>query len=117
LDKKGMVTGKRRTLVDFGHRAGCDGMTVDSNGNLYLTVRNPMRPGVMVVNPRGKEIAFIPTGPKNQKVDKDHPAKGLPSNVEFGIGKEINVLYVTIDTSLYRIRLKSRGFHRQYAGK
>lgn len=114
LDKNGLVKGKRRTLVDFGAQAGCDGMTVDAQGNVYLSVRSLKRPGVMVIDPAGKEIAFIPTGPKNQTTDKDHPPKGLPSNVEFGLGKEINVLYVTIDTSLYRIRLKSRGYHRQY---
>lgn len=117
LNQEGLVTGKRRTLVDFGSEAGCDGMTVDAQGNLYLTVRTPKRPGVMVINPRGKEIAFIPTGPKNQQVDAKHPPRGLPSNVEFGLGKEINVLYITIDTSLYRIRLKSRGYHRQYRKK
>jgi len=114
LDSNGLVAGKRRTLVDFGTEAGCDGMTVDAAGNVYLTARSVKRPGVLVINPRGKEVAFIPTGPKNQKVDKDHPPKGLPSNVEFGLGGEINMLYVTVDTSLYRIRLKSRGYHRQY---
>jgi len=110
----GVVAGRRRTLVDFGKQAGCDGMTVDANGNIYLTVRSLKRPGVKVINPKGKEIAFIPTGPKNQKPDAEHPPRGLPSNVEFGRGEEINVLYVTIDTGLYRIRLKSRGYHRQY---
>jgi len=34
--------------------------------------------------------------------------------VEFGLGAELDVLYVTIDTSLYRIRLNARGYHRQY---
>jgi gluconolactonase len=114
LNSNGLVAGKRRTLVDFGTEAGCDGMTVDAVGNIYFAARSVKRPGVLVVNPQGKEVAFIPTGPKNQKVDKDHPPQGLPSNVEFGLGREINVLYVTVDTSLYRIRLKSRGYHRQY---
>jgi gluconolactonase len=114
LNSAGLIAGKRRTLVDFGSEAGCDGMTVDAAGNIYLTARSVKRPGVLVINPQGKEVAFIPTGPKNQKVDQTHPPQGLPSNVEFGLGKEINVLYVTIDTSLYRIRLKSRGYHRQY---
>ncbi|MCH7990287.1 MAG: SMP-30/gluconolactonase/LRE family protein [Planctomycetes bacterium] len=114
LDENGLVTGKRKTIVDFGEEAGCDGMTVDENGSVYLTVRSLKRPGVMVVNSNGKEIAFIPTGPKNQKTDPDHPAVGMPSNVEFGIGKESNVLYVTVDKSLYRIPLKAKGYHRQY---
>src|SRR5262249_1644932 len=32
LDDRGLVTGKRRTLVDFGREAGCDGMCVDVKG-------------------------------------------------------------------------------------
>ena len=114
LGPDGKVKGKRKTIVDFGDQAGCDGMTVDAKGNVYLTSRGLKRPGVLVVNPNGKEVAFIPTGPPNQKSDPDHPAVGLPSNVEFGIGKEKNVLYVTVDKSLYRIRLKVKGFHHQY---
>ena len=107
--------GERRTIVDFGARKGCDGMTVDQSGHVYLTVRDASRPGVMVITPKGQEVAFIPTGPPNQKVDTNHPPVGLPSNVEFGIGPELSTLYVTVDTSLYRIRLKTHGFHVQYA--
>jgi gluconolactonase len=113
LGDDGLVNGPRRTLIDFGHK-GCDGMTVDSKGNLYLTIRDSNRPGVMVMNPKGKEVGFIPTGPVNQKVDADNKPTGLPSNVEFGIGAEKNVLYITVDTSLYRIPLKAKGFHVQY---
>ena len=114
LGRDGKVSGSRRTIVDFGKEAGCDGMTVDELGNLYLTVRSLKRPGVMVVDPSGNEVAFVPTGPSNQTVDADHPPTGLPSNVEFGIGEESNVLYVTVDLSLYRIQLKVNGFHVQY---
>jgi gluconolactonase len=112
LGQDGKVNGPRRTLVDFGDEAGCDGMTVDAQGNIYLTVRSAKRPGVMVINPQGDEVAFIPTGPPNQKADS---AEGLPSNVEFGLGKEINVLYITVDKSLFRIPLKVKGYHRQFA--
>lgn len=102
----------RRTLVDFGDKKGCDGMTIDSLGRIYLTVREPSRPGILVVEPKeGKEVAFIPTGPADQTGDKP---EGLPSNVEFGIGDEANVLYATVDLSLQRIPLKSKGYHHQY---
>ena len=111
LGPDGRVVGPRRTLVDFGSNAGCDGMTVDARGRIYLTVRSLAQPGVMVINSRGKQVAFLPTGPPNQQRGE---AVGLPSNVEFGLGDELNVLYVTIDTSLYRIRLNARGYHRQY---
>ena len=112
LGDDGKINGPRRTIVDFGNQPGCDGMTVDEKGNVYLTVRSLKRPGVLVVDPNGKEVAFIPTGATNQK--SDSPI-GLPSNVEFGLGEEANVLYVTIDKSLYRIPLKVKGFHVQYA--
>lgn len=115
LSAEGKITGKRRTIVDFKDDKGCDGMTVDNQGNLYLTWRSSRRPGVLVVNPEGKEVAFIPTGPGNQKVDGQHPAVGMPSNVEFGIGAESHVLYITVDFSLYRIPLLAEGFHVQFA--
>ena len=38
-------------------------------------------------------------------------AEGFPSNVEFGVGEVADVLYVTIDLSLYRISLSVKG-HR-----
>lgn len=110
LGDDGLVSGARKTIVDYGDKDGCDGMCVDAAGNIYLTARDPSRPGVHVVDPAGKEVAFIPTGPANQK---EKPV-GSPSNVEFGIGDEINVLYVTVDTSLYRIKLKAKGFHVQF---
>ncbi len=103
--------GERRVFFDFGDRPGCDGMTVDEQGHLYLTGRDPQRPGVIVLDSQGREVAFIPTGPAGQSSDSP---RGLPSNVEFGLGSEINVLYVTIDTGLYRIQLLVNGYHRQY---
>jgi gluconolactonase len=116
LDEDGRVNGPRKTLVDFGKENGCDGMRVDAQGNLYMAIRSLARPGVMVIDSTGKELAFIPTGPTKQSgLFEDW--KGIPSNVEFGIGDESNMLYVTIDKSLYRIRIKPRGFHPHLAGK
>jgi gluconolactonase len=116
LDEDGLVKGKRKTLADFGKESGCDGMRVDSKGNLYMAIRSLARPGIMVIDPEGKELAFLPTGPTNQSgLFEDW--KGIPSNVEFGIGDEANMLYVTIDKSLNRIPVKTRGFHPQTAGK
>lgn len=109
LGADGLVNGPRRTLVDFGKEAGCDGMTVDSRGNVYLTARSLKRPGVLVIDPAGKEAGFIPTGPSQPGAKKP---VGLPSNCVFGRGDELNVLYVTVDKSLYRIPLKVDGFHQ-----
>jgi gluconolactonase len=109
LGKDGLVNGPKKIVVDYGDQAGCDGMCVDVEGNLYLTNRGLKRPGVAIVSPSGKELAFIPTGPENQVAGK--PPVGLPSNVEFGIGDEAATLYVTVDKSLYRIPLKVKGYH------
>ena len=110
LDEDGLVNGPRKTLVDFGKENGSDGMRVDAQGNLYIAARSLARPGILVVDPTGKELAFIATGPTNQ-TGLFEEWRGIPSNVEFGVGDDSNTLYVTIDKSLYRIRLKARGFH------
>ncbi len=109
LGADGLVDGKRRTLIDFGTEASADGICVDEQGNVYLTSRSLKRPGLLVVDPMGKELAFVPTGPANQSADA--VPVGLPSNCEFGIGDDATMLYVTVDTSLYRIRLKVPGYH------
>jgi gluconolactonase len=108
LDDEGLVKGKPRMLYDFGTEAGCDGMCVDRKGHIFLTSRSLKRPGVLVIDPDGKEVAFIATGPSQPGTKEP---RGIPSNVSFGRGKEIRTLYVTIDTSLYRIPLKVEGYH------
>ena len=108
LGADGLVSGKKRTLQDYGKNAGVDGMTVDIKGNLYLALRSLPRPGIQVINPSGREIAFIPTGPSQPGTKKP---VGIPSNVEFGIGKESTTLYVTTDVSFYRIKCKIPGYH------
>ena len=127
LGPDGLVDGPRRLLHDFGPQFGCDGMTVDEEGNLYLTARDPSRPGILVLDAEGNEIAFLPTSAgveaeetpftqdEIQGLEKPpETPTGLPSNVEFGLGEDANVLYVTVDQSLYRIRIKKRGYHRQH---
>ncbi len=126
LGADGKVDGDRSLHHDFGPEFGCDGMTVDEHGNLYLTVREPSAPGVLVLDPRGARVGFLATGkgvhaeeaPLTETETKaleepPAPPSGLPSNVEFGIGDDANHLYVTVDQSLYRIRLRVRGHHRR----
>ncbi len=108
LGPDGLISGKRRTLVDFGTEAGGDGMCVDVKGNIYVAARSLKRPGVLVIDPDGNEVAFIPTGASQPGAKEP---KGIPSNVTFGRGEESKTLYVTIDTSLYRIPLKVAGHH------
>jgi len=111
LSAEGKIDGPRRTVIDFGADDGCDGMTVDSAGNLYLAARNAKRPGILVIDPNGKELAYIATGKPqiaDAKTGADAPkATGLPSNCEFGVGDDRHTLYITVDTSLYKIRLKT----------
>lgn len=108
LGADGLINGPRKTYIDFGTENGADGMTVDVKGNVYLAVRSLKRPGIWVLDPAGKEIAYIPTGPSQP--DAKNPV-GIPSNCCFGLGEESKVLYVTVDTSLYRIPLKLDGWH------
>jgi len=107
LGDDGLVSGKRKELLDFGSEAGIDGMCVDVKGHVYLAARSLKRPGVLVINPQGKEVAFIPTGPSQAGAKEP---RGIPSNVCFGRGEESSTLYVTIDKSLYRVKLKIDGY-------
>jgi len=70
---------------------GSDGMTLDTEGNLYLTGN-----GVIVFDKAGKRIAHI----------------GVPepwtANVSFG-GKDHNTLFITASAGLYSIRMQNRG--------
>ncbi len=70
---------------------GSDGMTLDHEGNLYLTGK-----GVTVFNPRGEQIDHI-----------DVP-KGWTANVTFG-GKDRQTLFITAQDSLFAIRMRVRG--------
>jgi gluconolactonase len=112
LGQDGRVAGKRQTLYDFGSENGCDGMCLDVEGNLYLTARGAKRPGVLVLSPKGEELALIATA---EAQPGGKLPEGLPSNCDFGIGDESNMLYVTVDKSLCRIRLKINGWHIPWA--
>ncbi len=86
----------RKVLVDYAPFDGPDGLVVDKDGNLYVAVRAENRPGICVYSPEGKELAYIPTE--------------IPTNVGFGRGKDLNLLYITAGSSLYRIRLNREGY-------
>ncbi len=70
---------------------GSDGMTLDSEGNLYLT-----GDGVIVFNKNGKKIEHI-------KVPREWTA-----NVTFG-GPKHQTLFITASTALYKIPMKVQG--------
>ena len=70
---------------------GSDGLTIDSDGNLYLVGR-----GVTVFDKTGKKIGNIPV------------PEGWTANVCFG-GKDFKSLFITASKGLYRIRMKVKG--------
>jgi len=72
---------------------GSDGMTIDNEGNIYLTGR-----GVTVFNRRGKQIAHIP-------IDE-----GWTANVCFG-GKDRHTLFITAMDSLYALKMRVKGVY------
>jgi len=72
---------------------GSDGMTIDIEGNIYLTGR-----GVTVFNPEGKQIEQIPI------------PEGWTANVCFG-GKDRDTLFITASDSLYAVKMRVKGVY------
>jgi gluconolactonase len=81
----------RRTFCEMGS----DGMTLDADGNVYLTGK-----GVTVFDRAGKQIATI-----------DVPAR-WSANVCFG-GREMRTLFVTAGDGLYSVPMRVKGASRQ----
>ena len=98
LDADGNAS-NRTVLVDYSPEDGPDGLVVDSEGNLWVAVRDATRPGIYAYTSSGEEKAYIPTT--------------IPTNVHFGRGDDANLLYITADNSLYRIRVGKTGHHLQ----
>jgi gluconolactonase len=82
----GTLTGKQLFCA-----LGSDGMTIDSEGNLYLTGK-----GVTVFNKEGKQIEHI---------DVPEP---WSANVCFG-GKDRHTLFITASKGFYSIQLRTKG--------
>jgi gluconolactonase len=109
-----LANGPKRTLIDFGKENGPDGMMVDAAGHVYVACRSLAKPGVMVLEPSGRQIAFLPTGPEHQQGQFDDWV-GIPSNMEFGVGPDAHSLYVTMGKGLYRIQTTQRGLEPAWA--
>jgi len=71
--------------------SGSDGMTIDADGNLYLTGR-----GVTVFDQTGKQIERIPV------------PESWTANVSFG-GKDHQTLFITASKGLYSIQMRVKG--------
>ena len=70
---------------------GSDGMTMDTEGNIYVTGK-----GVTVFNPAGQKIAHIPIN------------KGWTANVTFG-GKDHKTLFITAMDSVFGVQMRVAG--------
>ena len=74
-----------------GGNGGGDGLTVDTEGNLYITSAL----GLQVFDPDGKHLGTI-----------EFPEQ--PANATFG-GKDLKTLYVTARTGLYAATMEAKG--------
>ena len=85
--------GHRRDGTDakVAGNLGSDGMTLDTEGNLYLTGR-----GVSVFDSHGKRIEQI------------NVPEAWTANVCFG-GKDRHTLFITASKGLYAIRTRVKG--------
>jgi len=90
IQPDGTLTGKRLFC-----ELGSDGMTIDSEGNVYLTGR-----GVTVFDPKGKQIEHIPVDAR------------WTANVCFG-GPDGRTLFITASQGLYAVRTRVKGVGSQ----
>ena len=78
---------------DTDSAGGADGMTVDSEGYLYVATRL----GIQVCDQPGRVVAII-----------DKPQPGSLSNVVFG-GRDLQYLYVTAGDKVFRRHTRRKG--------
>lgn len=88
IQKDGSLTNKT-LFVDYG----CDGMTIDTSGNVYLTTSG--KQAIDIFSPSGELLESI-----------EVPER--PSNLCFG-GRNRNQLFITARTSIYRVELNTKG--------
>lgn len=88
VDRRGTVSGER--VLISGIDGVPDGIAVDEKGNIYITAK-----GVAVYTPEGKLLETIKIAER-------------PTNCTFG-DPDLMTLYITAQTSVYRVRLDVRG--------
>lgn len=86
IQKDGTLSGKKLFC-----EMGSDGMTIDNEGNVYLTGM-----GVTVFDPTGKKIEQIPVN------------ASWTANVCFG-GKDRRTLFITASQNLFGLRMRVKG--------
>jgi gluconolactonase len=81
------------------NESGGDGLTIDAKGNVYVTTNL----GIQVFSPKGEALGIISLPEQ-------------PANCAFG-GKNLDVLYATARTSVYKIPIEAKGWRFPGAGK
>lgn len=80
-----------QSLKGADRKGGCDGMKVDTNGNIYTTGPG----GVLIISKEGKHLGSILTGQAT-------------ANCAFG-GADRGTLYITADMFLLRVKTLAKG--------
>jgi gluconolactonase len=103
------TVGNMRVLFDFGPGRGADGISIDTQGNLYASAgMNQLRgtaetlankAGVYVISPEGRLLRVIPI------------SEDLITNNAFG-GPDMKTLFVTAGKTVYKIRTDVPGLPR-----
>jgi len=88
LDGRGAASNERKLIQDVN--GSPDGIRVDEKGNLYVTAKD-----LAIYSPQGKLVHSI-------------EMSEMPRNVTFG-DPDLQTLYITALTSVYRIRLNVKG--------
>lgn len=89
--KNGRVFFNAQPLKSKERKGGCDGMKVDTNGNIWTTGPG----GVLVISKEGKHLGTILTGQAT-------------ANCAFG-GEDRGTLYITADMFLLRVKTLAKG--------
>lgn len=89
--KNGRVFFNAQPLKSATRKGGCDGMKVDTNGNVWTTGPG----GVLIISKDGKHLGSILTGQAT-------------ANCAFG-GEDRSTLYITADMFLLRVKTLAKG--------
>lgn len=89
LDRQGRASNERVVVEKI--EGVPDGMKVDAQGNLYVTAK-----ALFVYSPEGKELRRVELAE-------------TPANCAFG-DPDLQSLYITARTSVYRLRLEAKGY-------
>lgn len=103
------TVGNMRVHYNFSPGRSADGMSIDTEGNLYASAgMNQLRgtsetldtkTGVYVISPKGQLLKFIPIG------------EDFITNNAFG-GPDMKTLYITAGKTLYKVRTEIAGLPR-----